>query len=264
MAEEESKIKKTIEESANNVEISICNILAGTDWKEVIENYYFPDPIEKKLREIDLIAVNNFSLDFGNKENHRIIFLIECKYIRDKIIFWFKNKKIEKAKTSIHKNYVFEKSSFGQDILGIDSQGTSHHYAKDSKVAKKWDYVKWDFLKNKSKECHDIIGKSINQLTNALYFCSRMSDNYKNKTSIFPILLISDYKNIFKVEESGSYSNISKSFQIEVEYSMKIDNHAVENFYQLIDVVRVSDFLSFINNFSASTLKVITRKLKVS
>lgn len=258
------KIQETINESSNNVEINTYNILANTDWNEIMENSYFTDPVEKKLREVDVLAINNFFLDLEKAERNRIIFLIECKYIKDKIVLWFKDKKIDKAKIFVHRNYVFERLPFGQYIHGTTADGKPliHHYLENSKVAKKWDYVRWDYeTEKKIKEPQDIIGKSINQLTNALYFFSKQSELYKNKSSIFPILVVNDYNNIFQVKEDGSYVNINNHFQLEIEYSIKINDHGTEDFYQLIDVVSVNELKNFINYFSNNTLEIIKKRL---
>lgn len=255
-----NQIKKTIDESSNNVEIDTYQILASTEWNEIIENSYFTDPVEKKLRETDILAINNFYPSFKKTNANRTIFLIECKYIKDKIVFWFKDKKMEKAKTLARQNYVFSMSPVEQCPLGISANGLiSHHYIENNKVAKKWDYVKWDYDKNKSKECHDVMGTAINQLTNALYFYRKYK--YQDKSIIFPILIINNYKNVYKVEENGSYLNINKHFQLEVERSMKIDNQGVEHFYQLIDVISVEELKIFIDYFSKTTLKMINDKI---
>lgn len=258
------KIQETINESSNNVEINTCNILANTEWNEIIENSYYTDPVEKKFREVDLLAINNQFLGFEDTEKNRIIFLIECKYIKDKIVLWFKNKNIDKAKTFIHRNYVFSSLNLDQYIHGTTADGKPliHHYLENNKVAKKWDYVRWDYeVEKKIKEPQDIIGNSINQLTNALYFFSRQSEFYKNKSSIFPILVVNNYNNIFQVKENGGYVNINSHFQFEIEYSIKINDHGTEDFYQLIDVVSVDELKNFINYFSNNTLEIIKKRL---
>ena len=78
------KIQETINESSNNVEINTYNILANTDWNEIMENSYFTDPVEKKLREVDLLAINNFFFYFLKDERKRINFFFEFKYLNKK------------------------------------------------------------------------------------------------------------------------------------------------------------------------------------
>lgn len=250
-------IQKTIDESSNNVEIDAYNVLANTDWKEIIENSNFTDPVEKKLRETDILAINYFYPGFKKTNTNRTIFLAECKYINDKVVFWFKDKKIEKAKALVRNNYVFSMTPVEQCPLGISVNGLiSHHYIENNKVAKKWDYVK---EKPNEKDRKDIIGLAMNQLKNALYFFSH--NQYNTRCIIFPILIINDYKNVYKVEENGKYSAIKERFQIETEYSMKIDDHGVENFYQLIDIISVKELKVFIDFFSKTTLKTINDKI---
>jgi hypothetical protein len=256
------QIKKTIDESSNNVEIDTSNILTNSNWKEIIENSYFTDPVEKKLRETDIIAVNSHIDENDIIKGHKIIFLIECKYIKDKIVLWFKDKKIDKAIGTVLRNYAFSGCCSEKNLHCIlDSKQISHHYIEKNKVAKKWDYVKWDYDKNKSttKDHKDVIGTAINQLTNALYFYSH--NEYDTKCSIFPILIINDYKNIYRVEDNGEYSEVKERFQIETEYSIKIDGHGAEHFYQLIDVVSVGELKDFIDYFSSKTLKIIYIKI---
>lgn len=249
-------IQKTIDESSSNVEIDTYNILANSNWKEIVENSYFTDPVEKKLRETDIIAINKSIDDHDIIKGHRIIFLIECKYVKDKIVFWFKDKKVDKAKAMVLRNYAFSAGCYSEKNLyyTLDNKQISHHYIEKNKVAKKWDYVK-----EKSKKPEDVIGKATNQLANALYFYSH--NEYNTKCSIFPILIINDYKNVYKVEENGKYSEIKEHFQLEKEYSIKIDGYGVEHFYQLIDVISVGELEYFINYFSSTTLKIICNKI---
>lgn len=254
------QIIKTINESSNNVEIDAYNILVNSNWKEITENRYFTDPVEKKLRETDIIAVNRRIDENDIIKGHKIILLVECKYIKDKIVLWFKDKKMDKAITSVLRNYAFSGCYNEKNLHCIlDSKQISHHYIEKNKVAKKWDYVKWDYDKNKPKECQDVIGKAINQLSNALYFYSH--NEYNTQCSIFPILIINDYKNIYKVEENGEYLGVKERFQIETEYSIKIDGYGAEHFYQLIDVVSVGELKDFIDYFSSKTLKIIYIKI---
>ena len=144
------EINAIIKESGNSFHCKVCNYLKEKGWHTQVSPYYM-DNSSNKPREIDLVAEKSwrYSDNFNNKAgtiNFKLF--IECKYIPQKIVFWFSEKDILSTKDWVTSNTPLRKNNMFTD---------QHHYlATNRKVAKLF------ASKNKSGIENEVIYKALN------------------------------------------------------------------------------------------------------
>ena len=93
---DKNEVKSIIETSGNSFHCRVLNEMKSREWHTMISPYYL-DEISNKPREIDLLAEKAFKYEnyFNDKYGTvNVQLFIECKYIQQKVVFWFDNKNI--------------------------------------------------------------------------------------------------------------------------------------------------------------------------
>ena len=255
---EAKKVKDLIEKSGNNFHYQVVNFLRERDW-EVLVSPYYSDNITNKPREIDIIAEKSFDVEYHHDfiGTLNVKFFIECKYINEKIVFWFDNKNKEKAIKRITTDTPLKhpkKNIFTKN----------HHYLDNNEVAKLFNS---NSNHNRSLD-NEVIYKAISQSLNSMIY-------YKNTGSIipeqenravnikqtinYPLILCNNFSKFYKVdsEKDEGYSKINDNFQLEVNYAYLNEDRTSKNEYFLIDVINFEKFDLFLKELEEKDIVII-------
>lgn len=111
----DKSVEEIIQKSGNSFHCKVVNRLKALGWHTLISPYYM-DSSTNKPREIDLVAEKAIPYvgDFGRlRGTINFKLYIECKYIPNKVVFWF-DKKDRKStgewlvtKTSLRENNAY-------------------------------------------------------------------------------------------------------------------------------------------------------------
>jgi hypothetical protein len=249
--DELNEIRAIINESGNSFHGRVATYFKERGWHTLISPYYM-DGATDKPREIDLIVEKTW--DCGNPGffdkrygTINVKLFIECKYIPQKVLFWFDKKNSLSAIDWVTSNIEHTK----------DNSYTyqNHYLCTNEKVAKLF------ASKAKQNAENEVMYKALNQSLNAMV-------SLRNRGSIiphsgnggipilakleYPIILCNSFDNFYKVDLEGTSDpeKILDHFQLEVNYAY-LDaqkNHRTQ--YFLIDVVNfkaIEEFLKILD-----------------
>jgi len=240
------QVTNIITRSGNNFHCKVLNYLKEKGWTVLISPYY-NDNVSDKPREIDLIAEKPFEIT--NRFNERfgcvnIKLFIECKYIAQKIVFWFHNKDRHNAEDLVINTTPLRKDS---------GYTQKHHYLcnNNDSVAKLFADEK------KRKAENEIVYQALNQSLNAMVYYrgsnSIIPEPPRGRRNIratinYPIIICNNFKHLYRVDiDSGNPPfNIIDNFQLEVNYAYLDSNKNHVNEYFLIDILnyeKIDEFL---------------------
>lgn len=243
-------VKSIIEESGNSFHCRVLNELKTKGWHALVSPYYM-DSISNKPREIDLVAEKAF--EYGHRINDKYgtinaRLFVECKYITQKVVFWFDEKNTKAAK-----DWVLSKTQLRENNVYFQK----HSYFTHNKMV-----AKLFGSKTKPNQENEPIYKALNQSLNSMvYLRSKGSiiDIKSNKFNSvlesfsYPVIVCNSFDNFYRVDMASQESpqKIIENFQLEVNYAYidRNDNNRSEFF--LIDVIdfnRLDDYLSIIDS----------------
>lgn len=260
-----TSINKLIEDSGMITHHKAINILREHKWNLSIAPYYY-DNVNNTVREIDLIAEKQFNSSearYGSTVQINVQLFIECKYIKQEIVFWFDDKNIDGAVEKLEKDTELR-------ILhkrpGADLAMDELHYLSKDKVAKL-------FSTNTNKE--DIIYKAISQCLNSkIYYDQWFNKPIHNEfyehaeanTSLlkFPVIICDKFDNFFKAEfdnDKYSYETLKDNFQLEVNYTF-LDKTKTKSQAEifLIDIVNFNNLMPFLEIIEKEVKSIIHAK----
>ena len=238
------QVKDIIANSGNNFHCTVIDYLKEKGWTVLISPYY-NDNVSDKPREIDLVAEKAFDMKnvFGNFAGTvNVKLFIECKYIPQKVVFWFHDKNLEKAKHLVLKTTPLRENNVYTD---------KHHYLNSDTVAKLFADEK------KQRAENEIFYKALNQSLNAMvYYRSSESIISKNTQYIkytvnYPVIICNDFNNLYRVD-IGSNDDpviVRDNFQLEVNYAYLDSSKKHKSEYFLIDIVaydKIDAFLEYL------------------
>ncbi|MDP2736220.1 MAG: hypothetical protein Q8O59_00330 [bacterium] len=254
MTEESKKINMLVEESGMITHFNATNILRQKGWSVLVSPYYH-DSISDSIRETDLIAEKFFySADMPRHSSVQIniqLFL-ECKYIKQEIVFWFDKIDKVRALSSLKKETgltITYGGSGGGDIL-LDE----FHYFNRDIVAKL-------FSTNSNKE--DVIYKAMNQcLHSQIYYRQKgkrpIANDFSEDARVFtkiiqyPVIVCDNFKNLFEVNfnKNSGFASKKLSDHLILETNYRED-------YFLIDIVDINYLETFLINFEKEAQSLV-------
>lgn len=245
------EVKEIINKSGNSFHCKVLNYLKAKGWTVLISPYY-NDNISDKPREIDIIAEKAFEVrsiydKFIGTINVKLF--IECKYVPQKIVFWFYEKNMIEAGQLVTRS---------TPLRNVDNTYTQKHryLSSNRRVAKLF------ASKGERGEEKEIIYKAINQSLNAMVY-------FKNEGSIlpheirregipsrgvnYPVIICNSFSNFYKVdiEPETEPSLITDNFQLEVNYAYTDRDKNQNNEYFLIDVVDFEKIDRFLDSLQS-------------
>lgn len=230
--------------------LKTTNILRPKGWSVLVSPYYY-DSISESIRETDLIAEKQFNTGYGygSTVHLNMQLFIECKYIKQEVVFWFDQIDTRRAIVALEKETGLDIAHAGYKHAGDITPNEFHYFAKDS-VAKL-------FSTNLSKE--DVIYKAMNQCLHAQLNRSKQGKrpinlifnaHQKAVTKIvqYPVIVCDNFSNLLRVEfdNQGGYNveSLKEHFVLETNYR---DN------YFLIDIVDINYLGSFLDVIEKET-----------
>lgn len=241
---EDNKIDTLVKDSGMLTHIEVTNILRENGWTVTVSPYYY-DSITDTIREADLLVEKQFnsSKEDDSSVQINIQLFIECKYIKQKIIFWFDNIDMKKAMINLEKETGLSLATLERG--GGDIVPESFHYLSQSKVAKL-------FSTNSNKE--DVMYKAMNQSLHSQMNYSkrgeipisipfRKGQNIFTKIICYPVIVCDNFSNLLKLKFESN-----KKFSTEkIENSFLLETNYRENHF-LIDVVNINYLETFLIN----------------
>ncbi|MDC4224076.1 MAG: hypothetical protein MPW15_07585 [Candidatus Manganitrophus sp.] len=254
------EVEKLVMNSGNSFHCKVLNYLKAKGWTVLISPYYH-DNVSDKPREIDLIAEKAFPISKPLARHPQgtinIKLFIECKYVPQKIVFWFHDKDKDLAEELVIRSTRLSKGN---------SYTKQHHYLNgNDRVAKLF------ASESKKSEENEIIYKALNQSLNAMVYFSRVGSilpttTVKTLNSInYPVIVCNSFSTFYKVDVDSETkpSSINDHFQLEVLYAYTDTNEKQRTDYFLIDVLDFQKMDGFLDSLQ-SDVKAISEVLLYS
>ncbi len=247
------KIKEIIKNSGNDFHLNIADFLSSRGWTVVISPYY-NDPATNKPREIDIIATREINVreNFYNKRDSSFILrlFIECKHLPNSNVLWFMPKNTESAKELVIDNNVLRRADDGLLTNFSVRPPKTHHYLDEEKVMK---------LSAKTGNT-DLLYEAMNSCLNALIFYKEHQHLNTANVIDLPVIVVNSFENLHKrnSENQDGYEDVTRNFQMEVDYSFSDKEGKPKTKYFLLDVVsgdKLEDFLRLLDECDVEILK---------
>ena len=259
MSQIDPKIKTLIEDSGIILHNKATNILRNNEWSVLVSPYY-QDTITDLVRETDLIAEKQINSSSDNISRHssfqiNIQLFIECKYIKQEIIFLFdkidKDKAVENLEKETGLSILHNKSS--ADII-VDK----FIHLQNDDVAKL-------FSSNTNKE--DVMYKAMNQCLHAqIYYRTKGRRSLmipfngrsgsSSKVIQRPVIVCDNFEKLFKVDikDDGTYQSevLKNHFVLETNY---------RDDYFLIDIVDINYLEQFLLDIQNESKRIMDAHL---
>lgn len=257
MSQIDPKIKTLVEDSGIILHNKATNILRNKNWPVLVSPYYH-DSITDLVRETDLIAekqMNSYDRAEQSSFQMNIQLFVECKYIKQEIVFWFdkinKNKAVENLEKETGLSILYNK--YAADI----TTNELIHLQNDD-VAKL-------FSSNTNRE--DVVYKAMNQCLHAQIYYRTKGKNYiiqpfnnharsTSKVIQRPVIVCDNFEKLFKIsfEDDGTYQTevLKNHFVLETNY---------RDDYFLIDVVDINYLEQFLLNLEEEAKKIMDAHL---
>jgi len=242
----EEKIQKIIDEGGDQIQYDLAKILEENGWNAQISPYY-KDIATDKSREIDIIARKEFLVkdDFYNQSERVLVRLfIECKYIKNQVLFYFVKKDKKKATDFFRDNHLLRNEEY------LDLQ--KNHYLKDEEVAKTWRPVEG------RDDVYDAWTQSVHSM---IYYQKNLNEKIRYVYDL-PVVVLKNLDNIFRKEDGTiSFSKITSNFQLEIDYSYSLPGSLGELKTYYIDMVSFDNFLPFLKEIEETDVLILKREL---
>jgi hypothetical protein len=168
--------QELIDESGHKLHLEVVKILKNNNWQVELSPYYYDEMLERP-REIDLVAWKEKAYSFrGSDEDvkfeeakYKIFLFIECKHIKEEVVFWLTEANLEKIKEAFFNAFIginFHPSIKELEAEKIKDIFSEHRYfTTNSLIAKLY------HTKPKEKgEKHDMIFTAFTSSIHSLIF----------------------------------------------------------------------------------------------
>ncbi|MDP3996101.1 MAG: hypothetical protein Q8P86_00190 [bacterium] len=246
-------LKKLVEDSGMITHYKTMKALEKRLWPFLVSPYYY-DHIGENIREMDLIAERQFcSADRPSHSTAQVNMqlFIECKYIKQEIVFLFNKINKSRAVSSLER----ESELVLADKRSGDILPTDFHYIDNGGLVAKL------FSANTNKE--DVIYKAISQCLHALL--SYRSDikkpifhEFNGRSEVnsriiqYPIIVCDNFEKLTRItfDEQIQFSveKMDPAFLLEVDY---------RGDYFLIDVVDINYLATFLDKMEDEAGRIV-------
>jgi len=247
------KTDNLVESSGMITHFKATSILRKKDWKVLISPYYH-DSISDSIRETDLIGEKQFysaEISSHSSVQLNLQLFLECKYIKNEIVFWFDEINKDKAIVNLEKETDLRIAYNRSGDVTVD---TFHYLSKN--VAAKL------FSTNSNKE--DVVYKAMNQCLHSqieyrkkgkMPILNKFFEHRETLSKIvqYPVIVCENFENLFEVkfDENGKFSteNLMDHFLLETNY---------RDDYFLIDVVDINFLETFLISLEKEAKQLIS------
>lgn len=253
------EIQEIIDGSGNSFHCKVLEYLRGKGWHSIVSPYY-TDNLTSKPREIDLISEKAANFGRHHSGTHGTVntkLLIECKYIPQKVVFWFDAKDINAAQKWVENNTPLKK--LGAPI-------NDHRLIEgNTKVAKLFG------SKTKPNPENEVMYKALNQSLNAMVYHRQLGSIIPRDPKVkkvgsymvhYPVIVCDSFDNFWAVDmcDQKNPQKIVENFQLEVNYAYVTGSGEQKNEYFLIDVVDFNKMELYLEELDRDS-KLITHNL---
>lgn len=239
-------LKEIIAESGNSFHCKVANYFRAAGWETRISQYYV-DASTDKAREIDLIverAVQIWDRSQKVAKRFHLRLFIECKYIRERTVFWFESMDQQSALGWINDHTPLKHNSSFMD---------EHHYLTSGpEVAKLYCTEK---VKGQSRaEESEPIFRALNQCLTAFIRSRAVSiappgpDADHVYVLAYPVIVCSGFERMYRthITRAEEAERIQRNFLLEVNYAITNRNGANIPQYHLVDIVSFDKLDEFV------------------
>lgn len=249
-------VKELIEKSGHDLSFQVKDVLEANGWRVKVSPYY-TDIATGKPREIDVVAERTWEVsdDFFRKTTAKLTIrlFIECKHLKETVIFWLDEKRMRAAIDLAKDNVLLrgKEDHYLQDTSTVPRK--IHHYVENQEAAKTW---------SKSGN-NDAIYDGVNGSIHSLLFFEE-HEGGGPYTIDYPIILVEPEPQADLLVKNGSgpeYTAASDDLQLEIDYAVRNTKGVSEKRYFLVDVVRLDALNAFLKKIEGNDAAILRRIL---
>lgn len=271
-----NEIERFAQEHGHAFHARVVKDLRDLGWDVLISPFY-RDNATDKAREADIIAEKDIAFGLNSESTiHHGFFtvrlIIECKYIKDPLIFWFDNHNPDAVEERIIKDIPFF------ERMKSNSSIKNHHWFQWNKVAKLFTVYSSKSNAQERQPENDFVFSAVDKVLGCTlayrsekrFSSPKYQEQYifkarTNGTTIpiitYPIILFNDFSKIYQTEISNNpiLREMTKeaSFPLEVNYEFVryLPMRQTLKEYFLIDIVDASKLEKYLNIIKDYDLK---------
>lgn len=245
----DSSIENIITNSGNEFHLEVVQFFRERGWAALVSPYY-TDNLTNKPREIDIICEKSFPIErYGIiRDSVTVRLFIECKYIRNKTVFWFDNADTAKLGKKLANEFDVKSSPLLDDFATVKLLIPGHHYFISEKVAKLFS------SENNRGIDQEIIYKALNQCLNSLIYYRQngsaivSSDSGGSYLLTYPVIICNNLNNFYEAKER---QRIERDVLIEINYAYVDLRQVNKNEYFVVDLVNFQSLGIFLDQIEA-------------
>ena len=257
-------IESFLEKHGHYLHVKTVELLRENGWTVLVSPFY-RDSATDKAREADIIAEKFFPAYSFPPELHgspegfvNIRLIIECKYVRDNMVFWFDKKNIGATEELIIKNMPIFKPL--EENISIKK----HHWCISDEAAKLFATVNSGAQERQPE--NEMMFSAIDKVLNCLvYYRGQQSIIQKKerkqpilercgKIIHYPVIVFQDFSNLYRVDFSdpklARRLENKLYFQTEVNYALTqyvAGGRFNRTEYFLVDVIPLEVLEKYLN-----------------
>ena len=189
-------VENFAKEHGNRFHAQVVSFLRNAGWNVTVSPFY-RDIATDKAREADVFADKVFPMcsPYDRGKSFPVTLVIECKYLKQEILFWFDKKDADQTKERILKDIPDLK-----DITSIEK----HHWFSEPQVAKLFAAVNPN--RDERQPENEIIFSSIDKVLNCLIY---YRNTLPSRSTIppgansglrihYPLIIVDSFSKMFK------------------------------------------------------------------
>lgn len=256
----EQDVEKFAKQHGNYFHAQVVSFLRKAGWSVTVSPFY-RDIATDKAREADIFADKVFDIPGGVMTgspggSFPVRLLIECKYVKNRIVFWFDQKDAAQAEKRIVTDIPVLKP------FHENSNIERHHWYAEKEVAKL--FATYNPNKEERQPENEIIFSSIDKVLNCLIYhrntLSNVTQNPGRNSQPrinYPLIVVDNFSKMVKttLEHAERFEPLDKESWFPVEVNYAYISYAGEGIrfqhleYFLVDVVnftRLGDYLALL------------------
>lgn len=239
------KIKKIIDESANQMHFDVAALLEDGGWEVEISPYYIDD-LTDRPREIDIIArkeipLTGAGLNFisNGLQKFWVVLFIECKHLKEPAVFWM-HKNTKAVNALVISNY-----DAGEMVGGAKNK--FHYFSFGEKVGKLFD--------TNGRDKETLLFNGLTQpIKSLLFYKARMPLN----GVYYPIMVYDGQDSLYTNEGN------TRNMLMHINYSYKNPSGSSDSRDFYVDIIHKDELGNFLDKTLSQELEEMNQKISWS
>ena len=256
-------VEKFAKEHGNNFHAQVVSFLRKAGWRVTVSPFY-RDIATDKAREADVFADKVFEVPrFAQpKISFPVTLVIECKYVKQEILFWFDKKDADQTNERITKDIR---------VLENNANIKKHHWYSEGEVAKL--YATYSPNRDERQPENEIIFTSIDKVLNCLIYYrntlprrSTIPPGANSEPRIhYPVIIVDSFSKMFRttLDYPERVEGLDQKiwFPVEVNYAYILYGQGQKYQhleYFLVDIVnytRLGEYLALLEGNDIGAVK---------